>query len=529
MTKNNLEKCKSSNKGITLIALIITIIVLLILAGITISALTGSDSAPAKANEAKQKNDIGTVKDEIAVIAQNAHLEAYDDIYVKNNSVVSSTAANTTVGQRVINAVLKHFGGTERATANANDTLTATTTKGLVTITVSQAKGANATITLATRDFTETGSISYDGGVLTWDGTTTGGNGGGGNPPQVGVTITDAQKETIENAINVGNSPIVTISLGNTKTTEWDVDLFSDGVVMDESEHGDVDYYNTSKKLFNGTTPSGVSSDNTPLKILNDEYYIYSDRGSVYDSIGEEYIDCTINSWKILRINDNNTIDLVPAEVPARTVPLCGAQGYNNAVKLLNDACNALYGNGTTITARSINIEDIEQLIEEANGTSYLTAAKNDWGYGTTKGPYSPSDSIYPTIYGNEMTDSLGLSSQTSYIEREKSKVTPNTGISPTQTHYYINSSDLSTALGKYASLILPGGSPSYWLASRCVADYGDNCNFSVFSVGYGEFYSENVFNSGDTFIGFVNSLFPIVTINSGTLIDGGNGTYSIE
>ena len=54
MTKFNLEKCKSSNKGITLIALIITIIVLLILAGITIASLTGSDSAPAKANEAKK-------------------------------------------------------------------------------------------------------------------------------------------------------------------------------------------------------------------------------------------------------------------------------------------------------------------------------------------------------------------------------------------------------------------------------------------------------------------------------------------
>ena len=42
---------KTKNKGITLIALIITIIVLLILAGVTINALTGSDAAPEKANE----------------------------------------------------------------------------------------------------------------------------------------------------------------------------------------------------------------------------------------------------------------------------------------------------------------------------------------------------------------------------------------------------------------------------------------------------------------------------------------------
>ena len=40
-------------KGITLIALVITIIVLLILAGITISQIASQDSAPNKAAEAK--------------------------------------------------------------------------------------------------------------------------------------------------------------------------------------------------------------------------------------------------------------------------------------------------------------------------------------------------------------------------------------------------------------------------------------------------------------------------------------------
>lgn len=43
-------------KGITLIALVIAIIVLLILAGVTIATLAGDNSAPMKANEATQKN-----------------------------------------------------------------------------------------------------------------------------------------------------------------------------------------------------------------------------------------------------------------------------------------------------------------------------------------------------------------------------------------------------------------------------------------------------------------------------------------
>lgn len=213
MTKINLEKCKSGNKGITLIALIITIIVLLILAGITISALTGSDSAPAKANEAKQKNDIGTVKDEIAVIAQNAHLEAYDDIYVKNNSAVSSIAATTTVGQRVINAVLQHFGGAARGTSNANDTLTATATKGLVSVSITQASGtADAEITLATRDFTQEGTIEHDGGTLTWKAL----KNNSGNPPA--AEYTGLSQDTLLGNNNMAELTIADINADSSLT-----------------------------------------------------------------------------------------------------------------------------------------------------------------------------------------------------------------------------------------------------------------------------------------------------------------------
>lgn len=51
------------NKGITLIALIITIIVLLILAGISIATLTGDNGILEKAQIAKKKNEEGAQKD----------------------------------------------------------------------------------------------------------------------------------------------------------------------------------------------------------------------------------------------------------------------------------------------------------------------------------------------------------------------------------------------------------------------------------------------------------------------------------
>ena len=54
-------------KGITLIALVITIIVLLILAGVTIATLTGDNGILGKANEAKTTNDEEKAKEQIKI------------------------------------------------------------------------------------------------------------------------------------------------------------------------------------------------------------------------------------------------------------------------------------------------------------------------------------------------------------------------------------------------------------------------------------------------------------------------------
>lgn len=60
-----------NNKGITLIALVITIIVLLILAGVTIATLTGENGILTKATEAKTNTEIASEKEAIG-LAYNA-------------------------------------------------------------------------------------------------------------------------------------------------------------------------------------------------------------------------------------------------------------------------------------------------------------------------------------------------------------------------------------------------------------------------------------------------------------------------
>ena len=65
--QKNVGKCSSRNKGITLIALVITIIVLLILAGVTIATLTGENGIITKATQAKDKTEISAEKEQITV------------------------------------------------------------------------------------------------------------------------------------------------------------------------------------------------------------------------------------------------------------------------------------------------------------------------------------------------------------------------------------------------------------------------------------------------------------------------------
>ncbi|MCI9063481.1 MAG: hypothetical protein HFJ17_02610, partial [Clostridia bacterium] len=61
-----------NNKGITLIALVITIIVLLILAGVAISMLAGDNSILRQAADSKQKTNQSSIEEQIKLAVMAA-------------------------------------------------------------------------------------------------------------------------------------------------------------------------------------------------------------------------------------------------------------------------------------------------------------------------------------------------------------------------------------------------------------------------------------------------------------------------
>ena len=65
-------KAKKSSKGITLIALVITIIVLLILAGVSIATLTGDNGILTRANEAKEETEQASTEEELQLAVQGS-------------------------------------------------------------------------------------------------------------------------------------------------------------------------------------------------------------------------------------------------------------------------------------------------------------------------------------------------------------------------------------------------------------------------------------------------------------------------
>ncbi|MBS5858412.1 MAG: hypothetical protein KIC60_08030, partial [Clostridium sp.] len=74
----NIRK-RQNEKGITLVALVVTIIVLLILAGVSIAMLTGENGILTQATESKKANTAGTEKEQIGLAMQSLKMKKQAD------------------------------------------------------------------------------------------------------------------------------------------------------------------------------------------------------------------------------------------------------------------------------------------------------------------------------------------------------------------------------------------------------------------------------------------------------------------
>ena len=146
-----------NNKGITLIALVITIIVLLILAGVSIAMLTGENGILNQATRSVDATEIAEAK-ELAQLDLNAAIaKFYEEKYVNENTTVGDT-----IGEYIANGGFTSS-DTSKYTVSAKPATTEPEAEATATITlvgVVDEDGAPITGTI---------SVSgTDDGKITW-------------------------------------------------------------------------------------------------------------------------------------------------------------------------------------------------------------------------------------------------------------------------------------------------------------------------------------------------------------------------
>ena len=248
-------------------------------------------------------------------------------------------------------------------------------------------------------------------------------------------------------------------------------------------------------------TPTGESS--------------YSVDGTYSGTGSEQVINKESLNWRVLDITEEGKVRLISATPTETTVKLQGANGYNNAVYILDELCNTLY-KGENATAKSLKIEDIQNKMN-LSVWNYNNAAS----YGST---FNPSKKQYPLMFAQEMGQIVNGRSGSLDLSEQPSIMT-GTGTASTwtvkYTYWYNQSMGASNYVDPmYHELFHTAATGTYWLSSRCVGTLSVSANFYVRYVTSSDVYACLLFFSD----GYGNSstyrVRPVVSLESNVEID---------
>ena len=130
-----------NNKGITLIALVVTIIVLLILAGVSIAMLTGENGILKRASDAGESTAVANAKEKVTLAINEAITNYYKDTYTGSETPATTLYSASKTALDKLNSVVES--GATITVAESKDTPKTTT------VTISYKGASKATGTLA--------------------------------------------------------------------------------------------------------------------------------------------------------------------------------------------------------------------------------------------------------------------------------------------------------------------------------------------------------------------------------------------
>ena len=534
LKKEEKQHIVANEKAITLIALVVTIVILLILAGVTITMTLGQNGLFTRAREGRAAYEESEVRDDLSMLITQYTWDK------------ASEKTDKSLGD-----YLKENGATS-VKANADGTTLEVTYKGY-TFKVNKDSGEIIGVSKAENsgETQPAPEVVVSGVKVTED------SAGKGNNVEQGKIAADSGKKlyiTFTSSIEGGTttvSPAVPFEVSKNGSYKFTITGTVGSKTYTKEQTVTVNQYKAVTSALIGKIVS--YTPNTPST-----GYDLSTAKSGYGSA--QTIDGTYDptTWKIMEVDENGNITKLLG-IGAKDVYFQGSTGYNNGVYLLNDICKSRYGNASLgATARSLTIEDIESRMN-SKGIAARNAYKSGTvQYGTTR-KYTGSNAQYPAIYVQEKYSGVDVSDVTDGTQviagevnaTAQSKMNPNgksvsddiyttlpetpettgpskTNLTCTQTFWGGSQSSSYYDDANFYNMIFGTGT-YFWLASRyvdCNSNYS-NAIFGLRFVNYSNLYGYDLFSSygGSNFN--YNRLAPVVSLGSGIQVKSGSGTTS--
>ena len=499
-------------KGITLVALVITIVVLLILAGVSINTVLGDDGIIKKAKEAAEATKRASAEEEMNRLVLEYQLASNDETlesFLQEKVTEGRIDEVTDNGDGTITITKKVEGKDYTITVKKPAASTPSVKVGTIRV-VSDSTGAGSSLGEASTSKGKTLYIMIDSSIS--GGTTT-------VSPEVPYAVTEngTYKFTVTGTVN---------GTAYTKEVSVEVNQFRE-FSIDDIQIGDSVNYTYD--------PAGSYS-------LSSTYSGYSSNQTIAQTTGL--------TWKVLNVDkENDTVDIISTNTTSSTVYFYNILGYNNGPYLMNEICKAQYSNKTLgVEARSINLLDMEKHLTPT-GITARNAYTNSVKYGTTK-TYTGSTK-YPSLYANQKGAGPNITAANAntisqpditkgndpYEDSKpivpKGTTEPTTSstygtgspLTVTQTFYYIPIND--TNCGTAYSILANG--TTFWVAARFVDAYSSYAYFGL-RVAYTNTDGDGMFDSDGLSYGNDHALRPVVSLPSSLLTgEQTNGAWNLS
>ena len=497
-------------------ALVVTIVVLLILAGVSINTVLGDDGIIEKAKEKAEATKRASAEEEMNRLVLEYQLAKNDETlesFLQKKVTEGRIDGVTDNGDGTITITKKVDGKDYTITVKKPAAPTPSVKVGAIRV-VSDNTGAGSSLGEASTRKGTTLYIMIESTIS--GGTTT-------VSPEVPYAVTEngTYKFTVTGTVN---------GTAYTKEVSVTVNQFKNSILEDINiKIGDSVNY----------TYDTASSSYT----LESKYSGYSSNQTIAQTTGL--------TWKVLNVDkENDTVDIISTNPTSSTVNFYNILGYNNGPYYMNEICKAQYSNKTLgVNARSINLLDMEKHLTTP-GITARNAYTNAVKYGTTK-TYT-SNTKYPSLYANQKGAGPNVTAaevSTKITQPDTTKgndpyeeskpIVPKGTTEPTTDNTSGTGSPLTVTQTSYsiaidntnygtASTVL-ANSKWFWVAARYVYTNSDDANFGLRHANTLTFDC-CMFDSDGSTNGYRYALRPVVSLPSSLLTgEQTNGAWNLS